>query len=207
MTIAPFSVRRATVEDLPSLTALWHQMQLTEPGLDRRLTEFQVAVDGAGALVGAIGFQLCGKQARLHSEGFTDFSLADVVRPLLWDRLQVLAANHGTVRVWSLENAPFWSHNVLSRPDAEALAKLPPAWNQLPGEWLTIKLREDVEEILSLDKEFALFAQSERECSRVVLSQARMLKKAATIGAILLGVAVLVASVYLLLKKPLPPVH
>ena len=201
MNPADFRVRRATIEDLPELTALWQSMNLAGDGLDRRLTEFQVAVDAQGRIAGAIGFQLAGKQALLHSEGFPDFSVADVVRSLLWERLQVLAANHGTIRVWSQERAPFWAHNVFSPADAETLAKLPPAWKQTPGNWLTIKLREDVEEILSLDKEFALFAESERERSRAALSQAKLLKTIATVIAVILGVVVLIVSVYLVLKK------
>jgi hypothetical protein len=195
MNAADYRIRRATIEDLPALTELWQSMNLTVAGLDRRLTEFQVAVHGEAKLVGAIGFQLAGKQALLHSEGFTDFAVADVVRPLLWERLLTVAANHGTVRVWSKENAPFWSRNILSRPDDEALAKLPPVWKEMPGEWRTLKLREDVEEVLSLDKEFALFTEAERERSRGALNQAKVLKTVATVAAVILGILVLIGSI------------
>jgi N-acetylglutamate synthase-like GNAT family acetyltransferase len=199
-----FRIRRATIEDLPALTALWQSMNLASAGLDRRLTEFQVATDEAGKIVGAIGFQLLGKQALLHSEAFVDFGIADLVRPLLWERLQVLAANHGTIRVWTRETAPFWSHNIFSKPDADAHTKLPPVWNESPEGLLTIKLREDVEEILSLDKEFALFAESERERSRTALNQAKVLKTVATVAALILGVIVLIASVLLVIQKTGP---
>jgi hypothetical protein len=202
MNSADFTVRRATIEDLPALTAIWQSMNLGGRGLEQRITEFQVAVDAAGILVGGIGFQIQGKQALIHSEGFTDFSLADTLRALLWERLKMLAANHGTVRVWSKETAPFWSHEALGKPDAGAMEKLPPDWKDLPGDWLTIKLREDVEEVLSLDKEFALFAEAERERSRGALRQAKMLKTIATVCALILGLAVLAVSAFLVFQKP-----
>jgi hypothetical protein len=198
MNASEFTVRRATVEDLPALTTLWQSMNLPINGLDRRLTEFQVAVDAAGRLVGAVGFQVAGKQALLHSEGFTDFGVADTVRPLLWERLQTVAANHGTVRVWTRESAPFWKQNIFNRAAAEELTKLPPVWAEAAGEWFCRKLREDVEEVLSLDKEFALFAEAERERSRSTLQQARVLKTLATIVAVILAIVVLAGSIYAL---------
>jgi len=204
MNPADFKVRRATIEDLPALTSLWQSMNLANAGLEPRVTEFQVAVDATGTVVGAIGFQLLGKSALLHSEGFTDFGLADGLRPLLWERLKMLAANHGTVRVWTKETAPFWAQDLLSPPDAEALEKLPMDWKNLPGDWLTIKLREDVEEVLSLDKEFAMFAASERERSRNALSQAKLFKTIATVFAIILGLAVLTASIIVVLNSKPP---
>jgi N-acetylglutamate synthase-like GNAT family acetyltransferase len=205
MNPADFKIRRATVEDLPALKPLWQSMKLAPQVLDKRVTEFQVAEDSEGKVVGAIGCQMMGKQALVHSEGFTDFGLADTLRPMLWERLKMLAANHGTVRVWTQEAARFWSQETLTPPDAEMLEKLPDTWRQSPGNWFTLKLREDVEEVLSLDKEFAMFAEAERERSRSALSQAKVFKTIATVLALMLGLAVLVASVMLVLQKAPPP--
>lgn len=193
-----FRVRRATIEDLPALTALWQSMNLPVNGRDRRLTEFQIATDAAGKLAGAIGFQLVGKQGLIHSEGFTDFGVADIVRPMLWERLQTVATNHGTVRAWTKEIAPFWKQIGLAEPDAETLAKLPVFSSDQPGKWLTIKLREDIEEVLSLDKEFELFKQSAEQQSLAALSQAKILKTVATALAVILAIVVVVAVVYMM---------
>lgn len=201
MNAPDFRVRRATIEDLPALAALWQSMRLPANELERQLTEFQVAVDADGIVIGAVGFQIVGKNGLIHSEGFTDYGAADTLRPLLWERLQMLAANHGTVRAWTKETTPFWRQAGLAKPDADALAKLPPAWAALPGDWLALKLREDVEEILSTDKEFELFKQSAKRESEAALGQARVLKTIATVGAIILGIAVLIASVMLVLHK------
>jgi N-acetylglutamate synthase-like GNAT family acetyltransferase len=200
-----FKVRRATIEDLPALNALWKTMDFGVLELEKRLTEFQVAVDSNGSVAGAIGYQMQGKQALIHSEAFTDFSLADMLRPLLWERLKMLAANHGTVRVWSQEDSRFWAQETLTKPDADALEKLPANWAAQPGDWHTLKLREDVEEVLSLDKEFAMFAEAERERSRSALNQAKVLKTIATVIALILGLVVLVGVGLMLMHKFRPP--
>ena len=83
MSTAPFQCRRATIDDLPALKSLWQSMNLPVPDLERRLTEFQVAVDSGNTLIGAVGFQMAGKQGLVHSEGFTDFGAAFAGRDLL----------------------------------------------------------------------------------------------------------------------------
>lgn len=196
MNAAEYRIRRATVEDLPALLALWQSMKLPTGELDKRLTEFQVATAPDGTLVGAVGFQIAGKNGLIHSEGFTDFSLADPLRPLLWERLQMVAANHGTVRAWTRETAPFWTQAGLARPDAEAQTKMPPAWQTLSGDWLVLKLREDVEEVLSADKEFEMFKQASKAEAHATLGTAKMMNKLATALAVLLGVAVLLGLLY-----------
>jgi len=47
-----FHVRRATVDDLEALRALWETMHFPALELERRLTEFQVAVAEDGGLLG-----------------------------------------------------------------------------------------------------------------------------------------------------------
>lgn len=197
MNAAEYRVRRATVEDLPALLALWNSMNFASGELERRLTEFQVAVGPGDAVVGAIGFQIAGKNGLIHSEAFTDFALADILRPKFWERLQMVAANHGTVRAWTRETAPFWTHTGLARPDEEALAKLPPAWKDLPANWLVLKLREDVEEVLSADKEFEMFKQATKAEAHATLSTAKLMNKVALALAILLGLGVLITVLYL----------
>lgn len=181
-------------------------MNLPVPELERRLTEFQVAVDAGGALVGAVGFQIAGKQGLVHSEGFTDFGAADTVRPLLWERIKMLASNHGTMRAWTKEATQFWKQ-TLDKPDEAALAKLPPLWAALPGDWLMLKLREDLEEVLSLDKEFEKFAVMSKMESQTALGQAKVFKSIALAAALLLGIGVLIAVVMMLMNQKPPPVR
>src|SRR5690349_16355360 len=98
MTAPTFRVRRATLDDIGVLSGIWESMRLPVDELSRRITEFQVAEDPNGAIIGAVGLQLLQKQGLIHSEGFTDFALADQVRPLIWERLRAVANNHGLLR-------------------------------------------------------------------------------------------------------------
>jgi N-acetylglutamate synthase-like GNAT family acetyltransferase len=196
-----YRVRRATLEDIGQLVAMWQSMNFAPGELARRITEFQVVVSPEGALVGALGIQVAERQGRIYCEAFTDFALAEHLRPMLWDRVHTLATNLGLLRLWTQENAPFWHHCGLVRSDAEALAKLPEPWRSLPTDWLTVKLREDPEAIVSADQQFAMFVQAEKERSQRALTHARMLKSIVTLIAVLLLVCILGAALYLMVKR------
>jgi N-acetylglutamate synthase-like GNAT family acetyltransferase len=203
MNSSAYRVRRATLEDLEALTALWTCMNFPATELKNRLTEFQVAEDGGGKVVGAVGFQILQRHGLIHSEAFADFAVADNVRPLLWGRIHALAMNHGIVRLWTRENAPFWTHNGLQPADAHALDRLPQPWDRSAPGWHTLRLKdEDV--MMSLDKEFALFKEAEKQNTAETLGQARKLKLVVTTIGILMALALIAAAVYLLLTRRLP---
>ena len=187
-----FTVRRATLDDLEKLTELWKSMRFPVEDLSKRVTEFQVAENAEGKLLGAVGLQIAERQGRIHSEGFTDFSLAEQLRPMLWDRVNAVATNHGLLRLWTKEDAPFWNRCGLVKADAEVLAKLPAIWRGEPQGWLTLKLKDDVETLLSVEKEFALFMQTEKQRTERAFQQAKVLKAIATLVAIvLLGLVII----------------
>ncbi len=177
-------------------------MQYPVESLSKRVTEFQVAENADGKVLGALGLQIAERQGLIHSEVFADFSLADQLRPLLWDRAHAVATNHGLLRIWTQEQAPFWNHCGLLRAEPEVLEKLPALWRGPSASWLTLKLKDDVETALSLDKEFALFMQSEKQRTEQVFRQARTLKTVVTVGALLLMIAVAAWLVSLLMRNP-----
>jgi hypothetical protein len=182
---------------------MWEPMQFCIQDLAKRVTEFQVAEGPDGTLLGAVGMQIAERQGLIHSEAFSDFALAEHLRPLLWDRLHTVAANQGLLRVWTREQAPFWHHCGLLQADSEALQKLPALWRgPSPTNWLTTKLREDVEAVLSVDQEFALFMQSEKQRTDRVFQQARTLKTIVTLIAFLLLIAVAVWGFSVFLRSP-----
>lgn len=173
-------------------------MRFPVPELSKQITEFQVAEDQDGKIVGAVGLQMTERQGHIHSEGFSDFSLADSLRPKLWERLQSVANNHGLLRFWTQENAPFWNHSGLNKPDPETLAKLPVAWRALPGPWWTLKLKEDLDTLISADREFAVFMQAEKQRTQRTFQQARVMKIVASIIALaLLGTVILFGIIFL----------
>jgi N-acetylglutamate synthase-like GNAT family acetyltransferase len=193
-----FHVRRATVDDLGALRALWETMHFSANDLERRLTEFQVAVAEDGSLRGALGMQMSGRHGMLHSEAFSDFALADTLRQQLWARMQSVISNHGLARLWTRETAPFWRQNGFLPADAEALKKFPTTWATEPTDWLTVQLRDEAALEISLEKEFARFKEEEKRSMAKALNRGRTLKFVATILAIILAGGVLVAFVYTL---------
>ncbi|HQL78968.1 MAG TPA: hypothetical protein PLU91_12270 [Verrucomicrobiota bacterium] len=202
MSSSNYHVRRATLDDIGQLTALWQSMHYPAEGLAKRVTEFQVAEDTNGNLLGALGLQIAERQGLIHSEAFADFALADQLRPMLWDRVHAVATNHGLLRIWTQENAPFWNHCGLLQADAEALEKLPALWRGPSAPWLTLKLKDDVETVMSADKEFALFMQSEKQRTEQVFRQARRLKTAMTLLALALLFAVVGWAISLFMRNP-----
>lgn len=177
-------------------------MRLPAEELARRITEFQVAENAEGRLLGALGLHISERQGLIHSEAFGDFALADHVRPLLWDRLQSIANHQGLLRLWTQEQAPFWSRCGLGRADTDAMARLPAAWRESPGVWLTLKLREDVESLASVDREFALFMQAERQRTQRSLQHGKVLKMIATLIALGFLTLVIAGAVYILRQNP-----
>jgi N-acetylglutamate synthase-like GNAT family acetyltransferase len=201
MTAPTLRVRRATVEDLETLRPLWTSMKLPVAELEPRLTEFQVVENAEGKILGGIGFQMAGGSGRIHSEGFTDFAIADQARELLWNRIQTLASNHGILRVWARENVPFWTGVGFKKADTETLKKLPAAWSTEDTSWFTLQLKDEVA-IASMEKELAMFMAAEKRSSERVFQQARTLKMVANLLAILLLLFAIGAGIYLLIKKP-----
>ena len=177
-------------------------MQYPTEDLARRVTEFQVAEGQDGAVLGALGLQVAERQGRVHSEAFSDFALAEQLRPLLWDRVHAVATNQGLLRVWTQEQAPFWNHCGLLKPDAEALEKLPASWRGPSSAWLTLKLKDDVETVVALDKEFAQFMQSEKQRTEQGFRRAKALKTFATVVAFALLIAVVAWAISLFMHNP-----
>jgi N-acetylglutamate synthase-like GNAT family acetyltransferase len=197
MNSATHRVRRATLDDLPKLVNLWKKENLPWGELEKRFTEFQVAESADGAFVGAVGLQIAEHQGKMHSESFESYEHVDAVRGLFWDRLKSVALNHGLVRVWTLERSPYWSHSVFEPASADALSKLPAAFgNPQVSNWLVTQLRDESASPISLDKEFALFREAERERTERLFRQGRVLKVIATIVALVLFLGILGGALY-----------
>jgi len=189
MTTPNQQIRRATVEDVQKLVPLWQQENLPWQDLEKRFKEFQV-VEGGGELLGAVGLQIAGSEGRLHSEVFTHHEQADALREKLWERSKIVAANFGLVRLWTQLTTPFWSQSGFQYAPAELLSKLPAAFSADPQPWKFVQLRPESASPLSIDKEFAMFREAEKERTDQIFRQARILKIIAVI--IALGVFVLV---------------
>jgi len=160
-------------------------MQLPAENLESQLTEFQV-IERSGEVVGAIGFQILRTAARLHSEGYSDFSVADVARELFWDRLQKLAASHGVFRLWTQEHSPFWLRWGFQPADDEALARLPDEWKGSGENWFTLELKNEAVINAALKTQFAGFMAEEKKSAEEVAARAKTVMKFITAGCFLI---------------------
>jgi N-acetylglutamate synthase-like GNAT family acetyltransferase len=193
-------VRRATTDDFQSLRSLWKAMRLPAGELEKRLTEFQVIETADGQIVGAIGVQIIRQHALLHSEGYTDFSVADAARELFWERIQTIAAHHGVFRLWTQEKSPFWARWGFQPANAETLARLPEEWKCSDEKWLSIQLKDE-EAIASLDQELAQFRELEKKRTAETLEQARTMTKTITVILFIVGIVSIGIALYLLIRR------
>jgi N-acetylglutamate synthase-like GNAT family acetyltransferase len=198
MNPVPFSLRRATAEDLPKLTELWREAKIPTNELEKHFTEFQVAESPDQQLLGAIALRISGKDGFVHSESFGDFALADQLRPKFWERLQSMSQNHGLYRLWTVEDAPYWKQSGFGPIPADHREKVPGTFGIAPDKGLLLVLKDESAIIRSIDKEFEAFRLAERERTDRVLSQAKTLKNLGLLIAIGLLLFVLGAGFYLL---------
>jgi N-acetylglutamate synthase-like GNAT family acetyltransferase len=198
MSQSPYRVRRATVDDLAALLALWEAMHFPVANLERRLTEFQLVETQDGKLLGALGLEVIGRHGRLHSEAFTDFALADPLRELLWERMQSLAANFGLARLWTAESAPFWKQHSFRPANAAALKTMTPPWTFLDCHWLTVELRDEEALKQGLEKDFSRLQQEERQRTERTLRRAKAWNRVAIALALIVALAGVIFCIYLL---------
>lgn len=168
-----YQLRRATLEDLPQLNKLWQEAHLSPTELDKRFTEFQLAIDARGQIAAALGLHINKLHGQIHSEAFADPNLAAEIRPLLWQRILTVAKNNGIVRLWTLPTAKFYREQGMTDIDDTIRARLPEGFGSPMADWITLKLKEENQSAISLEKEFEIFAQAQRDESERLLSQAK----------------------------------
>jgi N-acetylglutamate synthase-like GNAT family acetyltransferase len=178
-----YRIRRATTDDLEQLTALWAAAALPAAELEKQFTEFQVVENAGGQIVGAAALQVAGTDGKIHSETFADFALSDTVRPLLWERLENVARNHGLFRVWTTETAPFWKK---AAGFSNAPGEPPEAFGPARAVWLALRLKDEGADPNLLEAQFNLFREAERARREKLLQRAAAVKLVGTLIAVLL---------------------
>jgi hypothetical protein len=171
--------------------------------LEKRLTEFQLVESADGQFLGAIGIQIVRQHAWLHSEAYTDSDIAEPARQLFWERIRMIAANHGVFRLWTQHDSPSWMFRGFQPATDEALARLPEEWKKREGQWFTIQLKNE-EVIAELEKELASFKQSEKQQTAQTLNQARTFRTVIIAIGLAIGITGICWAVYLLFRNMLP---
>jgi len=195
-------VRRATVDDLETLKALWADMRLSPEALEPRLTEFQVVENSENQLLGAVGLQISGQHALLHSEGYSDFGVADPARDLFWERIQKIAANQGVFRIWTQERSPFWKSFGFQPPAADLLPRLPETWkNEFEGGWLTLQLKDEAVINAAIEKHVTTFLATEKMETQRVSEKVRGLNTIIIIAGFTIGFISIGFAVYLFIHR------
>ena len=207
MSSTKLRIRRANTDDFPGLRSLWNSAGLPADELEKQLTEFQVIESADGQIAGAAGFQIVRQHARLHSEAYPDYSVADAARQLIWERLQVIASHHGVFRVWTQEISPFWRSCGFRIVITESLVQLPEEWKRFEGKWYALQLKNETA-LATLEKELASFRESEKQRSTQTLEQARTLRTIITVIGFGVGILCLGALLYLLVhRNPFSPMR
>lgn len=183
-----FQLRRATIEDVPALRDLWNAAGQPAAPLEKCFTEFQVAENPA-QVVGALGLRIAGPHGFVHGEVFHRAVGDEALRPLLWQRVLTVAANHGLVRLWTRHTGAFWSAQKFA-PAGDIVGRLPQEFGERDEGWFTLQLKDEQAAGTSLEKEFELFRQVSRDETAAMMARAKMLKLVA--AAVVAGVFILV---------------
>ncbi len=194
MTTPDHQVRRATIEDLPQLRELWRRENLPWQDMERLFKDFQVVQTASGQLIAAQGLQVAGTEGWLFCEAFAQPDRADTLRPKLWERVRVVAQNHGLVRIWTQSPVPFWTMNGFNAASPEHLQKKPMSFTGGDQPWWLLQLRDEGATSINLDKEFAVFQEAQKEDTARLYRQARIAKALAlVIGLILFATIIVLA--------------
>lgn len=172
------TVRRATLDDLESLRGLWRECRLPEFELERRFTEFQLALDPQGWIVAALGFRVSGPQAQVHSLALRRPDPDDAWTGRLWERILALAQQHGTCRLWLREPGPFWEARGFTPASSQQLHELPPSLGQPQESWWTLKLRDDPLRVVAAEEQLEAFLELDRLKTDRLIRRGRFLKLA-----------------------------
>lgn len=196
-----FTARRATVDDLPALKLLWERNHLQILDLEKVMTEFQLMISPEGDLLGAVALHIEQKQGHIHSEAYARAEDRDVYRPVLWQRLENVAKNHGLLNLWIADRDPFWTGQGFAEPNLERLKKLPESFRTAAPERLVLALREEAAEAISLEHEFELFQQNQRASSERIMAQAQKVKNVVYVIVLVAVAAMVVFSVYFFVQS------
>jgi N-acetylglutamate synthase-like GNAT family acetyltransferase len=172
----PYQLRRATLEDLPELILLWQAAHLEKDELSKRLTEFQIARTPDGKLAGAVGLQIQKLHGLIHSEAFVRTELGGQIRPLLWQRVLAVAKNNGLTRLWTLPTASFYREQGMTEVDDPTRKSIPEGFGSPLADWVTLKLKEENQNVISLEKEFEMFTQAQKGSTERLMEQARFFR-------------------------------
>lgn len=172
-------IRRATLDDLEGLRGLWREFTLPEHELERRFTEFQIAVDAQGWILAALALRFAGHEGQVHSHAVRRSDLADALSAGLWERTLALAEQHGAYRLWTRERGPFWGGAGFVPASNSGAGTAPDAFGG-GAQWLTLKLRDEPLKLIAAEEQLEAYLELERLKTDRMVRRGRFLKVLAT---------------------------
>ncbi len=197
------TIRRATLDDLETLRGLWRECRLPEYDLERRFTEFQVAIDAHGWILGAVALRFAGSHGQIHSLAIRRTDLESELTSSLWDRALALAHQHGALRLWTRHHEAFWINAGFAEPTPQELRELPPAFGNPKESWRTFRVRDEPLKLVAAEEQLAAYLELERLKTERLIRRGHLLKIVATAFAAVLFLVVL-AVLFLLLGRRAP---
>lgn len=197
--------RRATLDDLESLRGLWQESRLPDYELEKRFTEFQVAVDAQDWIVGALGLRTAGRHGQVHSFAVRREDREDELARALWERMLALAQQQNLHRVWTRESRLDWIALGFVVAEARDLNALPATFGPADEtKWLVRRLRDDPLKMIAAEEQLEAFLELEHLRTERLVRRSRMLKTLATAFAALLFGLALFGLFLVLRRKPAP---
>jgi N-acetylglutamate synthase-like GNAT family acetyltransferase len=203
MELPALSARRATVEDLPALQALWQIGGLPADELEKFLTEFQVVPgEGEGVLLGAIGLMVEGNDALLHSEALAPGDEGDEIRAALWRRLQIVARNQGIHRLWTQEDADYWRTGGFGVAPAETVSAATAAFVDKTATWLVCDLIDPAKAKQLVTEQMAIWHATRTQEADELQGKIRAFRNASIVIAAVVVVLMIGMVVFVLRQRP-----
>lgn len=203
MELPALSARRATVEDLPALQALWQIGGLPADKLEKFLTEFQVVPgEGEGVLLGAIGLMVEGNDALLHSEALAPGDEGDEIRAALWRRLQIVARNQGIHRLWTQEDADYWRTGGFGVAPAETVSAATAAFVVKTATWLVCELIDPAKAKQLVTEQMAIWHATRTQEADELQGKIRAFRNASIVIAAVVVVLMIGMVVFVLRQRP-----
>ena len=130
-----FRIRRATLEDLPTLRGLWQTALFSVPELERSLTSFYLVEGEDGRISGALGFESKGEDAVIRHVAWTHPDAGRRAAPALVEPLHRLARNRCLHRIWIENPGRLWEADAPELHDGVPPDAVVPSWSGSRKEW------------------------------------------------------------------------
>lgn len=185
-----YETRRATGEDLAGLHDLWTRADLPWKELQPRFGEFYIVTKGE-TICAAVGLQRVKQQAFIHSEAYVHPRAAELLRPILWERVLNVVQNHGAARLWVNRYIRNYERCGFVPPDEESCLFFPKEFGVVSRRWRVMKLRDEapdsmMEEMFQIDHEARKVMRRSRRHAAAISSAACMIALMCLTGFVLL---------------------